>query len=927
MVPRATYRLQFRRDFGFADAAAIAPYLAALGVSHVYASPYLRARAGSQHGYDITDHNSLNPELGDLGAFKKMLLAFRENGLQQILDYVPNHMGVGGADNPLWLDILEFGRASRYAYWFDVDWDSQPEYLADKLLVPFLGKQYGAVLEEGSIALRFDAQQGEFDVWLYDAHKLPVSPQTYSEILRDNLSELAKIGLKFDALPSTSPELWARVAELKSELSDLFSSNEEARRQIEDVLTQFRGTRGDLESWNQLDTLIKKQCWRPAYFRVAADDINYRRFFNINELAGMRMELPEVFEHCHRFVLQLLKDGSLQGLRIDHVDGLYDPKGYLSRLRANAGGDCYLVVEKILESHEELRGDWPVAGTSGYDFCGLLTGLFVDNSAQESLTRGYEEFTGERQPFRQIVRESKLKILKNEMASELEALGRRAARLARQDPTSQDFTQNILRRALNEIIACFPVYRTYVDSSGGEEGDERYIHWAVAQARKNEQELDPSVFDFLTELLNGRPWRPQSSYVKSEAVTKFAMKAQQVSGPVMAKGLEDTALYRYNRFVALNEVGSSPDDFGVSMATFHRHNQQRAEKWPHAMLATSTHDTKRGEDARARLAALSLIPDEWAARVTSWSRLLRARRADLEGKGPPAANDEYLLYQNLVASWPPELLTYTPLDGSALAGYIERLIQATIKSIREARVRSNWVAPETAYEAEVSQFIRDALSPQMSGAFLENFLAFEEQIARMGVRNSLAQLVLKMTVPGVPDIYQGSELWNLSLVDPDNRRPVDFTERRRLLGELKTNCCAGEMQRDLQDMLEHWHDGKIKLAVTHALLGFRAQHGRLFAQGRYDPVPLVDDAKAPICAFSRNIEESVCITVVSLDSRLRSADYGDIRLRVASESSRHSGRWKEILTNRTVCAQGGTLKPASFFDILPAAVLIPLPES
>jgi (1->4)-alpha-D-glucan 1-alpha-D-glucosylmutase len=927
MVPRATYRLQFHKDFGFAEAASIAPYLAELGISHVYASPYLRARPGSQHGYDITDHNSLNPELGDLEAFGQMLLAFHENGLQHILDYVPNHMGVGGTDNPLWLDVLEFGKASRYASWFDVDWDSQPEYLTDKLLVPFLAKQYGAVLEEGSIELRFDAQQGEFDVWLYDAHKLPVAPQTYSDILQDNLSELAKIGLKFDALPSTNPELWARVAELKTELSELFSSHEQARRQLEEAVAQFRGTRGDLESWHRLDALIKKQCWRPAHFRVAANDINYRRFFNINELAGIRMELPEVFEHCHRFVLQLLKDGSLQGLRVDHVDGLYDPEEYLNRLRANAGSDCYLVVEKILESHEELRSEWPIAGTTGYDFCSLLTSLFVDSSAQESLTRCYEEFTGERRPFPQVARESKLKILENEMAGELEALARRAARLARRDPTSQDFTQNILRRALKEIIACFPVYRTYVDASGSQEADERYIHWAVAQARKNEQELDPSVFDFLEELLNGRPWRPDSPYVKSESVKQFAMKAQQVSGPVMAKGLEDTALYRYNRFVALNEVGSSPDEFGTSVATFHKDNAQRGETWPHTMLATSTHDAKRGEDARARLAALSLVPDEWAARVTTWSRLLRARRGDVEKKGPPAPVDEYLLYQNLVASWPAELLTSDQLDLSALAGYVERLIQATTKSLREARVRSNWVAPGTAYENEVAQFIRDALNPRISGTFLENFLPFEEQIARMGVRNSLAQLVLKMTTPGVPDFYQGSELWNLNLVDPDNRRPVDFAKCQRFLGQLRTKCCADGMQSDLLEMLEHWHDGRIKLAVTHVLLSFRAQHEPLFAGGRYDPLTLVDGAKAPICAFSRKTEKHLCMTVVSLDARLRSGDYGNDALRLEPELQRGHERWKDILTSRTVCSQSGTLKLACLFDVLPAAVLIPLTES
>jgi (1->4)-alpha-D-glucan 1-alpha-D-glucosylmutase len=924
MIPRATYRVQFHRGFGFADAAAIAPYLAELGISHVYASPYLRARPGSEHGYDITDHNALNPELGDRETFEKMVKAFLENGLQQILDYVPNHMGVGGTDNPLWLDVLEFGKASRYASWFDVEWDSQP-YLADTLLVPFLGKQYGAVLEEGNVELRFDARQGAFDIWLYNVHKLPVSPQTYSQILTDDFPELAKLGLKFDALPSAAPELWARVTDLKTELSELFRFNKRARSQLQDAVGRFCGAPGTLDSWNRLDALIKKQNFRLAHFRVAADDINYRRFFNINELAGIRMELPEVFEHCHRFVLELLRNGSLQGLRIDHVDGLYDPKGYLKRLREKAGGDGYVIVEKILARHEELRSDWPIDGTTGYDFCGLLSSLFVDGSAQESLTRFYEEFTGGREPFPQIARESKLKIQENEMAGELEALARRAVRLARQDPSSQDFTQNILRRALKEIIACFPVYRTYVDLSGTQEADERYIHWAVAQARKNEPELDPSVFDFLEELLNGRFWRPESPYVRAESAKRFAMRAQQFSGPVMAKGLEDTALYRYNRFVALNEVGSSPDEFGTTVATFHKQNQQRAEDWPHAMLATSTHDTKRGEDARARLAALSLVPEEWTVRVAAWSRLLRARRGDVERKGAPAPNDEYLLYQNLVASWPADLLVQGQLEPAALAEYTERLIQATIKSLREARVRSNWIAPDTAYENEVSQFIRDALNPRISGAFLENFLSFEEQIARMGVHNSLAQLVFKMTAPGVPDFYQGSELWNLSLVDPDNRRPIDFADLRRLLAQLKRKCCGERIGNDLREMLEHWHDGRIKMAITHTLLNFRAQHERLFVEGRYEAMLLAGESNIGICAFSRKGEEDVCITAASLNAKARAADYGDTCIN--AESARGSQRWKEVLTGRTICSQRGALKVAQLFEILPAAVVIPLPRS
>jgi (1->4)-alpha-D-glucan 1-alpha-D-glucosylmutase len=504
MIPRATYRVQFGKKFGFDDAAALAPYLAQLGISHLYASPYLQARSNSKHGYDITDHNSLNTELGGYDAFQRMVRAFRDNGLEHILDYVPNHMGVGGADNPLWLDVLEWGKESKYARWFDVDWNCHPEYLNGKLLVPFLADQYGAELEAGHIELKFDAEHGEFNVWLYDTHKLPVSPLTYPEILGNANDALRKLAEEFARLVDQRTELAASGNRLKSELAQCVAANDEVRAALESGLKRFKGNAGDLNSWSALDALIPKQHWRPSHFRVAADDINYRRFFNISELAGIRMELPEVFEHTHRLVLELLRDGSLQGLRIDHVDGLLDPREYLERLRARARTPFYLVVEKILAHHENLREEWPVEGTTGYDFCSQVTGVLVDGAAEGAFTRLYMEFTGEWQAFQEIVRECKIRIMKNEMRSELETLSREAVRVARQNPRTTDFTQNILRRALKETIACFPVYRTYVGCVMHDEADERYIHWAITQATKNEQEVDASVFAFLEQLLSGK---------------------------------------------------------------------------------------------------------------------------------------------------------------------------------------------------------------------------------------------------------------------------------------------------------------------------------------------------------------------------------------------------------------------------------------
>jgi (1->4)-alpha-D-glucan 1-alpha-D-glucosylmutase len=715
MTPRATYRLQFNKSFPFDQAASLAAYLAELGISHVYASPYLQARPDSKHGYDITDHNALNAELGGGQGFERMLASFREHGLEHILDYVPNHMGVGGSDNPIWLDVLEWGRESRYFGWFDIDWHSHAESLSEKLLVPFLGDQYGKELESGKIELKFDPQAGEFSVWLYGTHKLPVAPATYAEIVGQRTLALERLADEFAALPEVRSELHRRAAELKTQLVNLVSKDPASRKGIEEELKAFRGQPGQLATWKKLDHLIRQQHWRPTHFRVAADDINYRRFFNISDLAGIRMELPEVFELTHRLVIRLIREGKLQGLRIDHIDGLFNPKEYLQRLRAAVGSPFYLVVEKILANHEGLRQDWPVEGTTGYDFCAEVTALLVDPAAEQAFTDLYLGFTGEAESFHSIVRRSKIKIMENEMGSELESLAREAVRIAQQNARTIDFTQNILLRALKEIIACFPVYRTYVDGNGRAETDERYIHWAVSQAINNEKEVDASAFEFLESLLTARLAEESGSGFSRHAVLRFAMRAQQFSGPVMAKGLEDTALYRYNRFIALNDVGSMPDQFGLSVHTFHKENQHRAEKWPHTMLGTSTHDVKRGEDARARLAALSLIPDEWAAKVDNWNRILRARRGDVEGNAPPSRNDQYLFFQNLVGTWPAELTPPRPLDAKELAGYCERLCAAMTKSLREARVRSNWTSPNTAYEEALSEFIRPARPAQLAG--------------------------------------------------------------------------------------------------------------------------------------------------------------------------------------------------------------------
>jgi (1->4)-alpha-D-glucan 1-alpha-D-glucosylmutase len=923
MVPFATYRLQFREEFGFDDAAALASYLARLGVSHVYASPYLKARPGSTHGYDIVDHDRLNPELGDDAAFRRMVSAFRENGLGQVLDFVPNHMGVGGSDNPLWLNVLEWGPDSVFAGWFDIDWDPDRRYLHDKLLVPFLGDQYGIELEAGRLRLKFDAEAGSFAVWAYDVHKLPICPLHYERILGDANPALEQIGDSFAGLPTWRPQIERRANDLKAALAGLAREQEDVREAIEAAVARLNGTEGDFASWQALHALIQDQHWRVAHFLVAADDINYRRFFNINDLAGLRMELPDVFDHAHRLVFRLLQDGTLSGLRIDHIDGLFDPKGYLRRLRAAAPRrDFYLVVEKILARHESLREDWPVQGTTGYEFTNLVLGFLVDPAGDEALTRSYREFTGTTVSFAQTVRDSKLRIMEHEMASELNVLARDAGRVARQNPRTADFTRNILQRALREVIACFPVYRTYLDvEDAPTDADRRDLDWAIGQARRNETSVDPSVFDFVHKLLSGDLVAQPHSGFSREAALRCAMKLQQYSGPVMAKGLEDTAFYRYNRFVALNEVGGHPDEFGVSIAAFHRANRQRAERWPHSMLGTSTHDTKRGEDTRARLAVLSEMPEEWATQVQTWSRLLRARRGDVEGTAPPGRNDEYLFYQLLLGTWPVELLGGEP-DPGALQSYAERLSGAMVKSMREAKVRSSWAAPDTASEEATLSFVADALDPSRAGNFLASFLPFVARVAELGARNTLIQTVLKLTLPGVPDIYQGTELWDLSMVDPDNRRPVDYVLRMGLLSEVLRELDK-DRRRAMHEYAEAWRDGRFKLAVTATLLAYRRAHPDLFAQGNYQSLePQGNDADR-ICVFLRSYGDDILLTVV-MRFPSRSAKTGGIADGIVPlpEPLAHF-HWRDLISGLEY-APGSALAAPELFAVYPAAVLVPI---
>ncbi len=916
MTPRATYRVQFHKGFDFDAGARLAPYLKRLGVSHLYASPYLAAHPGSTHGYDIVDHDRFNPELGGEAGFARLATALAEAGLRHILDFVPNHMGVGGADNALWLDVLEWGEEAEHAGWFDIDWDTDRPDLKGKLLVPLLGDQYGVALEAGHLQLKFDAGDGSFAVWAHESHKLPVCPLHYDAILGEDNPTSARLGDAFSYLLRWKPQVMRRARELKDELAKA-AKDPAVRTSIASAVSALNGRAGETASWNRLDALIARQNWKPTQYLVASDDINYRRFFNIATLAGLRMELPDVFDHSHRLALGLIREGRLDGLRIDHIDGLFDPKRYLERLReaapeAASGGAPYLVVEKILGPGEPLRDDWPVDGTTGYDFTNLITGTFVHVENEGAFTRTYWRFTGAVQPYDSIVAASKRQIIDNEMLSELHRLARSAVRVARQNRRTSDFTATVLQRALRQIVTAFPVYRTYIDDRDEPTAEDlRRLDAAIRGARGADPSIDGSVFDFLRALLSGELARPGTGYRRS-AVLRCAMKLQQYCGPVMAKGVEDTAFYRYNRFVALNEVGGSPERFGTPLAEFHDANRVRAARWPRAMLATSTHDTKRGEDTRARLAALSALPEEWDAALEGWSAVL-AEEGRERGAGPDR-NDEYLFYQLLVGTWPVAFLRDGTLDPAALEGYADRLRAAMTKSMREAKVHSTWIAPDEAYEEGALGLVTRALVGEAADRFLPLFRPFAARVAELGAAITFAQTALKLTVPGMPDIYQGAELWDLSMVDPDNRRPVDYASREAALDDV-LGAMGADRGGTMRRLAAGWHDGRFKLALTATLLRLRAGHPNLFEAGDYAALPTPGDPS--LCAFARTAGESALVVV----ARRHVSDPVPEGARLVLPGPLEGRAAVNVLTGD---GPGGAvpLSVATLLDGLPAAVLL-----
>ena len=870
-TPLATYRLQFNAAFTFADATAIVGYLHALGISHAYASSYFKAVPGSTHGYDVADPTQVNPEIGDVNSYRTWIDALRAHDMGHIIDLVPNHMGIAKSANPWWHDVLENGPSSRFAHVFDIDWHPLKPELENKVLLPILGGSYGTVLERQEIRLEYEA--GSFRVRYFE-QVLPISPGTYDRILGANayllLEEIgaeSEAGVEFLSIVSAIRHLPAREVvdqELRAErdrekevikqrLAALTARSPEVLAHVQRAVAEFNGTPGQAQSFDQLDRLLSAQAYRLAYWRVAAEEINYRRFFDINDLAAIRMEDGAVFDRTHAVAFDLLAAGQIDGFRIDHVDGLYDPGDYLERLQARARElrpdvysherPLYVVVEKILGANETLP-EWPVEGTSGYDFLAMLNGVFVDQRNERAMNEAYERFTRLRVPFREIAYRGKQLILRISMASELNVLAHRLNRFSERNRHYRDFTLTGLNQAMREIIACFPVYRTYVNDREPDvsERDRSYIEQAVREAKRRNTNRPAAVYHFVRDLLLKRvDYIPESERAEH---MDFVARFQQVTSPVTAKGIEDTALYIYNRLVSLNEVGSEPDHFGVAPDALHAWMDDRLARWRHSLSATSTHDTKRSEDVRARLNVLSEIPDAWKLATTRWARANRRGRSIMDGQSYPSRNEEYLLYQTMVGTWPP-----APMDPAQEQVYRARITAYMLKAMREAKVFTSWLNPSEPHEEAMKQFVEAVLHPENT-AFREDFVAFQRRVADFGVYNSLAQVAVKIAAPGVPDFYQGTEVWDFSLVDPDNRRLVDYDRRKTLLAGLD-EALRGDRLALATELMRTIRDDRLKLYTTTTMLRFRCDRRALFQCGSYEPLAFEGSRRDHLFGFAR----------------------------------------------------------------------------
>ena len=912
-IPVATYRLQFNCLFKFSDAKTIVSYLHELGISDCYASPYFLATKGSLHGYDLLDHNQINPEIGTEEEYNHFVEELKKYGMGQILDIIPNHMCITGDENIWWKDVLENGQGSIYADFFDIDWKPVKDELENKVLLPVLGEQYGKVLENQELILKFE--EGVYSI-SYGDKKFPIDPTSYDQILKfrideiekeigkdhPHLQELLSIVTALAHLPPHTEKDREKMIErrrekeiIKKRLWNLYNESEEIRLFMNRNLMIFNGYKESPRSFDLLDELLKAQAYRLSYWRVATEEINYRRFFDINELAAIRTETLHVFKEAHKLIFQLIREGKVTGLRVDHVDGLYNPAEYLQQLQKGSFvqfclsalpasihesaqeeiGSFYdkilsqnpspllriplfVVGEKILIRGERMPEDWPIFGTTGYGFLNAVNSLFIDMENAKVFDTIYSRFIRSKVNYQDLIYEKKKLIMEASMSGELNSLGHYLNRISEKNRHTRDFTLRSLTIAIIETIACFPIYRTYVTSYGVNERDRRYIEQAVSRAKRKNPAMSATIFNFLQKVMLLQYPEDFQETDKMEWLD-FVMRFQQVTGPVMAKGFEDTAFYVYNRFISSNEVGGNPERFGTPLDAFHGQNIERAKAWLHAMIATSTHDTKRSEDVRARLNVLSEIPDEWRQCVSRWSRMNKRKRTKIEIQWVPDRNEEYLLYQTLVGAWPVHQMVekeYEVFKG--------RIRDYMIKAAREAKVNTSWISPNLPYEEALLNFVDSILYSFQYSPFLKDFEVFQKKVAYFGMYNSLSQTLLKITSPGVPDFYQGTEIWDFSLVDPDNRRPVDFDIRKEMLQALKKKMATKRLDLPgfARELIQGWSDSSIKLYVIFKSLNYRKENHRLFLEGGYIPLVCDGDRKDLVCAFARRGEGKVVLVIV-----------------------------------------------------------------
>ncbi|MBE9077435.1 malto-oligosyltrehalose synthase [Romeria aff. gracilis LEGE 07310] len=925
-IPIATYRLQFNPDFGFQEAKQIASYLDALGISDIYASPIFKARSGSRHGYDVVDQNQLNPELGDRGEFDALISDLHERGMGWLQDIVPNHMAYDGQNQYL-MDVLEHGPHSQYFDYFDIEWEHSDD-IQGKLLAPMLGDFYDRCLERGEIQISYDKDGLKVN---YYALQFPLRIESYAQFLTHDLHWLRRrlgrqhpdyiklLGILY-LLKDTFPEMALQQrkdqsAFVKQMLWELYQDNQEVKAFIDQNIETFNGQPGKPGSFTLLDSLLLEQFYRLSFWKVGAEELNYRRFFTVNELICLKIDSPKVLKNTHKLIFQLVDSGAFDGLRIDHIDGLYDPTVYLKRLRERKE-DLYIVIEKILEFNEELPSYWPVQGTSGYEFLNYVNGVFCQQQNRKPFSQFYRRFSGVTTPYEQLFLEKKQLIADTNLVGDIDNLARFLKKVASQYRYGRDLTASGLKTAIQEVLVTFPIYCTYINQRGVAQRDLKYIRTAIQAARKRIPQLlnELNLIErfLLLEYEDSLPEDERAEWLH------FVMRLQQFTGPLMAKGVEDTLFYVYNRFISLNEVGGSPEHFGLSLMDFHEYNQRQYENWPYTLNATSTHDTKRSEDVRARLNAISELPAEWRSQVKTWSELNQPHKQSLSGHLVPDPNDEYFLYQTLVGAF--------PFDPGELDSFKQRVKDYVVKAVREAKVYTAWLRPDTEYEEGFVNFVEALLTPSPENPFLEQLQSFQQKIADYGIYNALSQTLIKMTAPGIPDFYQGTEMWDLSLVDPDNRRPVDYDRRLTALKSIQKDWQT-DKEKLMKELLSRRTDGRIKLFLTMRGLALRNQFRQVLQNGSYAPIKTVGKHADNLIAFARHKGERTIVAIAPrfLTELIQPGEYPlgakiwndtQIELPGGAEAS-----WCEWITDRTIAADN-VISVGEVLRHFPVALLV-----